>query len=338
MTVTVVSQTKRRNMTLFGILALLMLVISACSSNSGDDEGFNLKRDYRLHGGDQLDGDQVILAATITLESGSTINGDTTLTGDEVTLNAIVNGDVVVWADTLSLGETAHVTGDLVVCAAYRPHEQARIDGEVKEECVNSGTVSAANLIESAYNSWRGSPLFRLSSVLIGSLLFGALAALSTVLFPRPLVRMSESVQRSPLRAGGLGFLTMLVAIGLTVLYGISLLLVLPVILLPFVVVGWIAIGLLSVLGWVALAVPFGVFIIRLLRIDHQPRMVAAAVGGVSLTLLLRLWSVFWSTAWIGLLATVILGSVGLGAVILTHVGTKSYPRPKHDLTRAATD
>ena len=29
---------------------------------------------------------------------------------------------------------------------------------------------------------------------------------------------------------------------------------------------------------------------------------------------------------------------LGLGAVILTHVGTKPYPRPKHDLTAAGMD
>ena len=81
-------------------------------------------------------------------------------------------------------------------------------------------------------------------------------------------------------------------------------------------------------MGWTALAAPFGVWVFRLLRMDHQPRMVAAAVGGIVLALLLRVWSVFWFTFWIGLVASIILGSIGLGAVILTRVGTRPYPRP----------
>jgi hypothetical protein len=75
-----------------------------------------------------------------------------------------------------------------------------------------------------------------------------------------------------------------------------------------------------------------------LVGIDKQPRMVTAAVGGIVLSLLLRLWSVFWFTAWIGVLATAVLGSIGLGTVILTHVGTKPYPHPKHELSIAGTD
>jgi hypothetical protein len=65
--------------------------------------------------------------------------------------------------------------------------------------------------------------------------------------------------------------------------------------------------------------------------------MVSAAIGGVTLALLLRIWSIFWFTAWMGLLATIILGSIGLGAVLLTHIGTRPYPQPKL-MTEGAAD
>ena len=335
----VVSRRKRHNLILTGILAMLALIASGCSSDAGDEEGFSLRRSYQLKSGEQLNGDQVVLAIDIDLQSGSQIDGDITLTGNDITLEATINGDVVAVADKLFVGDTAHVTGDLVVCVKdFQPSARARVDGEIKNECTNSGTVSVANVLESGWDSWRGSSFFRISSVFAGSLLFGALAALSALAFPSPLVRMSESVRRSPIRAGGVGFLTMLVAVGLTVLYIISLLLVLPIVLLPFVMVGWMVVSLFSLLGWVAMAVPFGVYLTRLVGMDKQPRMVTAAVGGIALALLLRLWSVFAFTVWVGILATAVLGSIGLGAVILTHVGTKSYPRAKHDLTTATTD
>jgi hypothetical protein len=319
------------------VFTLLVLASLACASQSSRGDGFDLQRSYTLKNGEQRSGDQVILAYDIKLSPGSVVDGNATLTGKAITLGADVNGDVVAVADNLTVGDTAHVTGDLIACSKnFKLSPAARVDGQVKEECTNSGSASFTNTVESGWNTWRGSIFFRVSSSIAGALLFGALAALGTVLFPQPLVRMSESVLRSPFRAGGIGFLTMLVAIGLTVIYSISLLLVLPFVLLPFVMVGWMIVGFLSLLGWVALAQPFGVFLVRRLGMDHQPRMVSAAIGGIALALLLRIWSVFWFTAWIGLLATIILGSVGLGAVLLTHVGTRPYPRPKLAAEHAA--
>jgi cytoskeletal protein CcmA (bactofilin family) len=321
---------KARWLVPFSVLTLLLMASLACASQSNNVKGFDLQRSYTLKSGETRSGDQVVLAYDIRLSPDSVIDGNATLTGNSVTVGAEVNGDVVVVADNVSVGDTAHVTGDLIVCSKnFEQNPAARIDGEVKEECTNSGSVSFSNTVESGWDAWRGSILFRVSSAIAGALLFGALAALGTVLVPQPLVRMSESVQRSPWRAGGIGFLTMLVAIGLTVVYSISLLLILPVILLPFVIVGWMIVALFSLLGWVALAQPFGVFLVRRLGMDHQPRMVSAALGGITLVLLLRVWSIFWFTAWIGILATIILGSVGLGAVLLTHVGTQPYPRPR---------
>ncbi len=310
------------------VLGLLGLTSLACASSARRDaKGFNLHRAYTLPGGSTVSGDQVVMAYNIMLKTDSTVDGSATLTGQHVTMDGTITGDAVIVADRLEIGDQAHVVGDLIACVKQiEKSDSAQIDGEFKEECTNSGSVSATQLIESGWASWRGSIFFRVSTAIVGSLLFGAFAALISTMFPRPLIRMSESVYRSPFAASGVGFLTIVVLIGLTVIYGVSLLLVLPVVLMPLMIVIWLVAGLLGVLGWVALAVPFGVFVLHRVGMDRQPRMIAAAVGGITLGLLLRVWSVFWFTAWIGLLGTIILGSLGLGAVILTRVGTRAYP------------
>lgn len=311
-----------------GVLVMLLLASLACVGEARDVDGFNMRRAYDLESGQHRDGDQVILAYEIDLQAGSAITGDVTLTGDQVDLAGRVAGDVVVVADRLDLGSQAVITGDLIVCVKeLHQAEGAQIEGELREECDASSRVSVSNLIESGWDSWRDSWWFRVSSAVIGALLYGALAALGTLFFPRPLVRMSETIQRSPVTTGGIGCLTMVVALGLTAIYVVSLLLILPLVLLPFVALGWVLVGLLSLLGWLALAEPFGVLMFRRLRVSGQPRMINAALGGVALALLLRVWSVFWFTAWIGILATVVLGSIGLGAVLLTRVGTRPFPR-----------
>lgn len=317
-----------RKLALPALLVVLALVVTGCQSSSDDFDGFMITSSYTLGAGEQRTGDQVILAGTIVLETDSVVEGDLTLLGEKVTLNGEVRGEAVTVADRLIIGEGAHIAGDLTICAkSLERSDAARIDGQMREECNQGGRASVGNTINSGWESWRGSVLFRTGAVITGSLFFGALSALLTAILPRSLVRMSESIYRAPLVAGGVGMLTMLAAIGLTVVYGVSLLLILPLVLLPVVILAWLAVGALSVLGWVALAGPFGVALLRRIGLEGQPRMVAAAVGGIALSLLLRVWSVFWLTAWIGLLATTLLGAVGLGAVLLTRVGTRPYPR-----------
>ena len=314
------------------LMLMLVLVVTGCQGDAGDFDGFSVSSSYTLQSGEQRTGDLVILAGTIVLEPDSAVEGDVTLIGERVTLSASVLGDAIAVADRLTIGDEAHIAGDLVICAKnLEQGDAARIDGEVREECSRGGRASVANTINSGWESWRGSALFRMGAVITGSLFFGALSALLTAILPRPLVRMSESIYRAPVVAGGVGMLTMLAATGLTVVYGISLLLILPLVLIPVVILAWLVIGALSVMGWVALAGPFGVALLRRAGLESPPRMVAAAVGGVVLSLLLRVWSVFWFTAWIGLLATALLGAVGLGAVLLTRAGTRPYPH--HSIT-----
>jgi hypothetical protein len=318
---------KRRWLIPLGVLGSLLLTSLACVGGTREVDGFGLRRTYDLKEGEQRSGDQVILATTIKLRPESTIDGDATLIGQKVELGAEVAGDVVVVADRLTVKETAVIRGDLVMCVDNLTRENgARIDGEVKKECTESRHTSVSNLFESGFEDWQENFFVRLTSLIGGALFFGALAALSTVIVPRPLIRMSRSIRQAPVVTGGVGCLTVLVAIGLTLAYVVSLLLILPLILLPFVLLGWVLLGLLSVLGWVALAEPFGRFLFRMLHMDEQPRMVTAAIGGIALTVLVRMWSLFWFTTWIGALMMVMLGSVGLGAVVLTRLGTRSYP------------
>jgi hypothetical protein len=324
-----------------GTLALLALAMVACVAQSRDFSGFDFRKDYYLGSGERRSGDQLILGYNINIEPGSAVEGSAVLIANKASLAGNMAGDVVVIADRLSLEDMAVVQGDLVVCAQHATiSEYARIGGELQRECSEGKGVSVSHLIESGWSGWQDNAFVRLGSTIAGALLFGALAALGTLFFRRSLVRMSNSMRRAPAAAGGFGFLTILVAVGLTVVYLVSLLLVLPVILLPFVALGWLVIGLLSLLGWVALAEPFGNRLFALLGIDPQPAIVTAAAGGIALTLLVRMWGLFWFTSWIGLLLSVVLSSIGLGAVVLTRLGTRPFPRPERDpaVTRLAAD
>lgn len=319
---TSLSRQLRRVVVLVGV----MLVLSACQSTAQDLDGFSLRSDFTLPAGETRSGDQVIVAQDIALAPGSAVDGDITLMGSRVTAGGQVTGDVIVVADRFVLGDEAAIGGDLVVCAKeFQRSDVAQVGGTIREECTRSSRVSVTRAIDSGWANWRESIWFRLGTAVGGALFFGALAALLTAIFPRPLARMAASVYRAPAVAGGVGCLTILLAVGLSALYGLSLLLVLPVVLLPVVLLGWLVLGVLALLGWVALAQPTGVYVLRRLGVEAQPPMLTAGVGGIVLALLLRVWGIFWFTAWIGLVVAAALGSVGLGAVILTRAGSRPY-------------
>ncbi|NDJ76762.1 MAG: hypothetical protein GYB65_10930 [Chloroflexi bacterium] len=324
------STTPHKRSHLLPLLALLVplaLVSVACGAPSRDVGDFNLRTDYTLASGEQRSNDQLIMAQNIDLEAGSQIDGDATLIGSDVILDSEVIGDVVVISDTLAVGERALVYGDLVICVEdVSRSSDAQIRGDIKEECSESSRSGLGSIAQSGFDNWRNALLFRVGSTFFSALFFGALAALGAVVIPRPLYLMSNSIRNAPGVTGGVGLLTMIVAVGLSVLYLISLLLILPVVLLPVVLVAWFVIALLTLLGWLALAQLIGEYLFRRLDLGEQPRMISATVGGVVLVFIAHIWGIFWFTAWIGVLATILLAAVGLGAVVLTRAGTQPYP------------
>ncbi len=317
----------------------LGLAILACAAPSGGGDGFGVRNNYHLQRGDSYSGDQVIVANRIHLESGSSVDGDVTLVGRQADVDAAVQGDLVVVANRLNVGKDAVIGGDLTICVHdFTRSDAAQISGEIKRECSDSRQVSVQNIFQSGVNDWRNNFLLRLSSTFVGALFLGAVAALSTIFFPRALSRMSLAMRQSPVTTGGMGCLTVLVAIGLTGAYALSLLLILPLILMPFVLLGWVLIGLASLLGWVALAEPFGRAVLRAVHMYNQPPMIAAVVGGVTLSLVIRIWSLFWFTGWITAIATILLSAFGLGAAVLTRLGTRPYPHPVQQVVRSTVE
>ena len=314
---------RRMGAALLVLLALLLAACNTTSSGSSADQ-VALQRTYRLAAGERQSGDLVVVAQNVSLEAQSTVGGDAAITARNVEIDGTVEGDAVIVAERLTLGPEAELRGDVVACArTFERADGARIFGEVIEECSNPPNVGLEQLLTDAWLSWQASWLLRASSVVLSALFFGALAALGTVLIPRPLACMARTIQRRPWQAGGVGLLTLAIAGGLTVLYGLSLKLIVPVVLLPAVLLGWLVLGMLSLLGWIAWAAPVGQWVFYRLRRGTQPQMIAAAVGGVVLALALRVWSIFGFVGWLAGLISLGVGSVGLGAVLLTRAGTR---------------
>ena len=167
----------------------------------------------------------------------------------------------------------------------------------------------------------------RLAGTVGRTFFLSGIAALGMLLFPSGLLRMSLSVRSAPFASAGIGCLTVVAAVGVSVFYALSLILVIPLLVLPLFLLAWVALGLALLVGWTAFAQPVGGWLLGRLGVSGQPLMVQAAIGGLALGFAVTVWDLFWFTSWIGSLLAVIVSAIGLGAVILTRLGTRPYPQ-----------
>jgi hypothetical protein len=137
-----------------------------------------------------------------------------------------------------------------------------------------------------------------------------------------------NAVTAAPATATIVGFCALCVAVGVTIVYIISLFLLVTLVLAPLVALGWLSVAALSFVGWVVIAEPFGHMLLRRRGIYAAP-MAAAAVGGFVLTIGLQVLSWLPFMDWIGPVVGFVLGLAGLGALFLTRLGTRPYP-PHH--------
>lgn len=323
-----------RSLIRLGLLLVASTLLAGCSFERDQLGGFRFEETYRLRSGESLDGDQVWVGSNLALDQGSAVNGSVTLIGDRVTAGGLVSGDLTAIASDFTLDSTARITGDLTYCADRASiHDRAQVDGERRNECTNDRCSALDRGAATGGDRWQPTFLTRLLGVVGRTLFLGGVAGLGTVLFPAGLRRMSFSMRSAPYASAGIGFLTLVAAGGISAVYVLSLILVLPLLALPLFLLVWLALGLALLLGWAAFAHPVGGWILRRAGVADQPPMVQAVVGGLALGVAVTVWDLFGITSWIGWLAALIVSAIALGAVILTRLGTRAYPRrADHDI------
>ncbi len=265
---------------------------------------------FTLASGETLDEDLNILAGTVTLEKGSTVNGHINLTGGTLDVGGLVDGSITATGGSLSLKKTAHVTGSIsLTSVAFSRADGAQVDGEVQRLDHNFQDLPVL---------WGNglSPLWAAVWFLARVFIFSALAVLLTMFFPRQAERTSRALVAQPLVSGGLGLLTILVAPFVVLLLSIT------IILIPVAALATLILGLVLLFGWIALGVETGR---RLAQALHQDWATPLSAGLGTLLLTFVLFSVNFIPC-VGWIFPFAAGMVGLGAALLTVVGTRDFP------------
>ncbi len=164
----------------------------------------------------------------------------------------------------------------------------------------------------------------------ITAIAVAALGALVVVMLPSQTKQVSATAEQSALQSLGVGCLTVLVMVPLIVLFAVLIITIPAAVILPFAIaVAWL-------FGWIALGWLVGEKVLHAVNARESLRMpiVAVMVGVLLLAVLSQVPLIGW-------LIGLVIGLVGLGAVVLTRFGTRGYPvaapATTTDLTNAAS-
>jgi hypothetical protein len=149
----------------------------------------------------------------------------------------------------------------------------------------------------------------------ISAFAIAALALLIVLLFEKQVRATGTTLLAVPWASLGMGLLTFVAVLAVSVILAITLC------LSPLAVLLLLALCLALLLGWAVAGLLVGERILQALRVRDFSPLLAVGIGAVLLTLLSRLPCIGW-------LVGVLVGAAGLGAVVLTRAGTLPYPRP----------
>ena len=310
------------------ILALLTLLLlptrSAYAWNKTLDGKVVIGQGFTLKSGETLDGDLVVIGGEVSIENGATVKGDVVLIGGSLKLDGQVTGNAVVIGGVAAMSEKSQVGGDMVtVGGSLQRAEGAEIGGNVVTNLSPTLTIPA---IPTNPPSVPKVPVFEINSNPFGQI-FGILAqailisvlAMTLMLFLHPqLDRVAQTVVSQPFMAGTIGFLTAMFApIALVIL-------VVTLILIPVALAGVFLLVLAWLFGIIAIGIELGD---RFTKAIHQSWAPVLSAGLGTFILMIIVGTVN-TVPCIGWLASVIVGLVGTGAVMMTMFGTRSATGP----------
>ncbi len=278
---------------------------------------------YRLESGDVLDGDLAIIGGAAYLEEESRVTGSVLVLGGNLDVYGQIDGDVIILGGNTNLGPAALIRGDVATLGGNLNANDAQIEGEV----ISGSDFVIPYDFENFEFEFDQFPVFavpnigmsveaRVLSYLFMSFLITAIAVIMVVFWPKNIRTTAEVVAKQPVASGGMGLLTLFVVMPVLTF------LIITICLIPVSLFGFLIFGLAWVFGVVALGYQVGERLEKALNQDFQP-VLSAGLGALVLSLVVG-GIVF--VPCVGFLFSLLVGAFGLGAVLLTRFGTRTYP------------
>lgn len=303
---------------LLAVLALLALPGTAFAKGFGDDK-IVTGGSFTLESNDSLDGNLIVLGGVVSTQEGSTVTQDVVLLGGTLTIGGLVKGNLVGIGGVVTLEDSAVIEGDVAtVAASLHQAPGAEIQGQVvtgfRIPPVFPRGLALPQVLNTAFDF---SPVWSALWFLFRTFLWAAVAALIVILLPQNTDRAARAIVSQPLIAGGVGLLTAIAAPLVLILLAITILLI------PISLLAGLALAVAWLFGRIALGMEVGRRIGAALSKDW-PAAVDAGIGTFALAFVVDgIGSLVPCVGWI---LPALVGILGLGGVILTAFGTRTYP------------
>jgi len=267
---------------------------------------------YQLESGESLDGDLVIFGAATTLMEDSVVEGDVVIFGANLDVSGEINGDVVSIGGLITLNDTAKIDGDVITIGA----NMDKSDGALITGDVLDVTHSLPNMVHVFKITPDIFPEVNIIWFVLRIFLWAALATLIVLFVPNACGRVAQAFTQQPLIAGGLGLLTIILAIPLTIIF------IITIIFSPLGLFLLLVLGISWAFGLISIGLEIGKRLVSMIKRDWADP-VSAFLGTFILIFVLGYFNQLIPC--IGWMFSAVVGMIGLGAVIMTRFGTQSY-------------
>jgi hypothetical protein len=293
-------------------------------------EKFVLGGDIDIGEGEVVPGDLCIVGGSAHVGEGAIIEGDVWQAGGDLTISGTVEGDLNVVGGYASLEPTAVIEQNVnIIGGQVDGLATADVQGTVSQDEFENIPLNF-NFPDVKWNpfSFYNNMAWNLLWLPLRSFLWAAAAVILALLFPRAVERVGQTSVHQAFLSGGMGCATLVIAIMVFTALAIT------IICIPFSMLG----GVLLLAAWGFGIIGLGTEIgLRLAILSKQEWALAlcAALGTFLLTLVVN--GISLAIPCVGGLVPLIVGLIGLGAVVLTRFGSESYPQPLAQPTAQAT-
>ncbi|MGV8057949.1 MAG: hypothetical protein AB2L12_08015 [Smithellaceae bacterium] len=223
--------------------------------------------------------------------------------GGQITVNGLVEHNVIAVGGSVVLSNDAVVRGD-VVCAGgvIVKGSNAQVFGDITE--INSANISTAfsSALRGELEGW--SLIVNIISLCFFAVIF-IIALLLTIFIPRPLIGVAKEIQSYKVKSFFWGFAATLMIVPFFMLLVLSLI---GITLIPLV---FTILLLAFILGYVAAGSLIGNWIITKIFHSQKKRLTGETIVG-----LILLWLISW-VPYVGWLVKIFALTFGLGGVLL---------------------
>ncbi len=295
---------------------MLALFATGCASSSNEGDKFIMGGTYRLNENETVDGNLSIFGGAVSLEKGSIINGNVTLIGGTVNEAGTINGGVNGLGGSITLGDTAVVQGDVTTLGAtVNKSDSAVIQGKIVSQSENGVEIpDVPRVVAPAIFK----PIGDAMGSLLRSLVIALLAVLVMLFLPRQTINVSKTIEESPVSAGAIGLLTLILFPFVIVILAIT------IILIPLSLAAILIFGLGLILGWIAIGLELGNRIAGMFKSEWAPA-VSAGVGTFTLSIISSLLGAIPCVGWV---IPVLIVLVAAGGVVMSAFGTRGTNKP----------